>query len=519
MSESGWPELPSPADPPVVSVVELFAVVANVVVCDLTIFRGQGFFGLAALFLLLPILLALGSPVRSWMRSLGVMLALLAGVVVRLAWCGSAGAVSVGIACLVGYAMCLAGLPPYMTRMLGFASQLIAAGHRGLNQYAAQFSRRCGWSPRRGLLLSIGFPLAALVVFGTLFILANPDLVKAVGIQFEQAVDAVLNWLKQFSLLEIPFCIAAGWLVVGLLRPDRREPEEWVVMVDSDPPGPAPLYEAFRNTLVMVVGLFAVYLVFEFRTLWFREFPKGFHYSGYAHQGAAWLTVALGLATVLLSMIFQGRILRDERLGRLRTLAWVWSVENLVVALAVFHRLSIYVDFNGMTRMRMVGWLGIGSVVVGFLLVVIKITLHKDFRWLLRRELWTVSFAVYLYFIMPVDRWITQYNVRRIMAGDPAPSVQISEHPLSAEGYLQLKPLLNCDDSTIRLGIKAMLGERHLQAAQDHTRQRESGWTSRQLAEEQLFDQLESIPEIRNLDPTQRAADFAAYRQYAYQWY
>lgn len=322
-SDTSWPT-PFPA----VTARELFAVVACVVVCDLTSFRGQGFFGWAAVCLALPILLALGSPVHSWKSSLLVMIVLLMGVIGRLAWCGSAGTVGVGLACLVGYAMCLAGLPPYITRMLLFASQLIAAGHRGLNQYVAQFAGKSRWGPGRGRVLSIVFPLAAFVVFGGLFILANPDLAKAVGVRFEQAVVAVLEWLQQFSLLEIPFCIAAGWLVVGLLRPDRREPEEWVVMVDSDPPGPAPLYEAFRNTLVMVAGLFAVYLVFEFRTLWFREFPKGFHYSGYAHQGAAWLTVALAIATVLLSVIFPCAMSGSVDCGpspgsgRSRTLCW-----------------------------------------------------------------------------------------------------------------------------------------------------------------------------------------------------
>ncbi len=41
-----------------------------------------------------------------------------------------------------------------------------------------------------------------------------------------------------------------------------------------------------RNTLWMVIVLFAVYLVYEVSSMWFRSFPKGFYYAGYAHQGA-----------------------------------------------------------------------------------------------------------------------------------------------------------------------------------------------------------------------------------------
>ena len=498
---------------------EILAVVASVMLCDLTIYRGNGFMGLAALCLGLPLLLLLGSPIRRCNASLGVMSLLQVGVVIRLAWCGSGWAAVVGFAGLIGFAMSLAGLPPYVTRALAFASQLIAAGHRGLNLYAARFAAQNSWIPGRGIFLSVGFPLVALVVFGTLFILANPDLVKSVGVQFEWLVNLITGWFENISLLEIPFCVAAGWLVIGLLRPDLREPEDWVIMEETARPGPAPLFEAFRNTLIMVVGLFAVYLVFEFRTLWFREIPKGFHYSGYAHQGAAWLTVALALATILLSMIFQGRILRDERLGRLRVWAWVWSVENFVLALAVFHRLSIYVGFNGMTRMRTIGWLGITSVVVGFLFVVIKISREKDFRWLLRRQLWTVSFAAYLYFILPVDRWITQYNVQRIMAGHPAPSVQISVHPLSAEGYLLLAPLRKCQDATIRNGIASMLADRHDLAVREEVVRQQGGWTSRQLAEERLLLQLNTAKATQHSPPEKRLVDLTAFQKYAYQWY
>jgi hypothetical protein len=47
------------------------------------------------------------------------------------------------------------------------------------------------------------------------------------------------------------------------------------------------LYVAYRNMLVALILLFTAYLGFEFATLWFRAFPEGFHYSGYAHEGAA----------------------------------------------------------------------------------------------------------------------------------------------------------------------------------------------------------------------------------------
>ena len=97
-----------------------------------------------------------------------------------------------------------------------------------------------------------------------------------------------------------------------------------------------------------------------------------------------------------------------------------------------------------MTRMRVVGLFGISAVLIGFLLVLWKIARNRGFLWLLRRHLWTVAIAVYVYSVIPVDVFVMQYNVRRILAGDSAPSVQISVHPISAEGVLCLPPLTQC---------------------------------------------------------------------------
>ncbi|MCY2995338.1 MAG: DUF4173 domain-containing protein [Planctomycetota bacterium] len=285
--------------------------------------------------------------------------------------------------------------------------------------------------------------------------------------------------------------------------------------------GPAALYPACRNTLVAVLLLFAVYLVFEFKTLWFRVFPDGFHYSGYAHEGAAWLTVALGLATVILSFVFSGALLRDARLPRLKRLAWWWSLENLLLAVAVYHRMFIYVGFNGMTYMRIVGLFGMSAVVVGFLLVLWKIAHNRDFVWLIRHHLWTLGITIYLFAITPVDAIWVSYNVRRVLVGDPAPSVQISEHPISAEGLLLLQPLLNCEDVLIRDGIAAMLAQEEVAAEQLATRRQAEGWTAFQWADQRLLEELGAahVRWSRYAARGERETARQRFQIYAYRWY
>jgi len=500
---------------------EWIALLLIVALCDVTIYHGKGFAGFAVLFAVAPALLTLGVVRRHWNRSLWILAVLAALTSARLVWCGSDAAVVAGFGILCGIAMGLAGLQPHVIQGVVFAAHLISAGHRGLHYYSRSLAR---FNPAifKKDWLAVVLPILTVVVFGAIFVLANPDLVKSFSSGLTAIVETLQRWLGHFQGLEFLFCAGVGWLTIGALRPDVKQVSTADEAVHiSTQTAEAPLYKAFRNTLVMVIGLFGVYLAFEFLTLWFRRFPKGFHYSGYAHEGAAWLTVALGLATLLLSIIFRGQILNDPRLAGLRRLTWIWSVENLLLAIAVFNRLSIYVGFNGMTRMRVIGYLGAASVVGGFLLVLRKISRNHNFVWLIRRQLWTVALAGYLYVILPVDAFVNHYNVRRILSGDPAPCVQISVHATSAEGFLQLKPLLNCDDETIRNGIRAMLSDRLFQSELSAKSREPSGWTSYQIAEVRLREQLRAVnAELNSLDDANQHSEFlSTFYKYAYQWY
>ncbi len=508
---------------------ELLAVLLLVVLCDLTIYRGQGFAGYALLFVAAPFLLTFGSPRPRFGRGywlVGLMLLVAAG---KMIWCGSALLVAAGFALLVALAMALSGLCPYVLEMAVFLSQTVLAGYEGLIHHWRGLGK-LGPPVSRGGWLNYVLPLTAFVLFGLLFIMANPNLVDLFGETVELFFNTLRDWILAWSprLSDTLFWAAVIWISVGLLRPVVRQ--TLFREVSSDQPVPnettavtseTALYSAFRNTLVTVIGLFGVYLVFEFQTLWLRVFPEGFYYSGYAHEGAAWLTVALALATAVLSLVFRGQILDDPRLPRLRKLAWIWSLENGLLALAVYHRLYIYIGFNGMTRMRMVGIFGMSAVVIGFFLVVWKITHGRGFVWLMRRHLWTVALAVYLFALTPVDTIVHSYNVRRIMLGDPAPVVQISVHPISSEGILLLEPLLECDNETIREGIRAMLAQRLADAELLATERRRLGWTTYQVSDNLVLDRLRGAKSRfeKYANPDVRNPVLSHFHEYAYQWF
>lgn len=520
---------------------EIVALLLLVALCDVTMYRGQGFAGYALLFTGAPALLLAGcfrprGRLSLWI--VGIMLLVLSA---KMLWCGSELLVSSGFVLLVAFAMSLSGLCPYVLETAVFASQTILAGYEGFIHYGRSCNK-LGPTITRGSWLNTVLPLVTLVLFSVLFVLANPKLLTWFGETADMLVTTLRAWMIEFAPgpMEVCFWLAVLWIGVGLLRPvisralfEERSrgvpsaehsdvaPNGGVAVSGTDEPVKAFLYPAFRNTLVTVILLFAVYLVFEFATLWFREFEEGFYYSGYAHEGAAWLTVALALSTGILSLVFRGRILQDPRLPKLRRLGWLWSMENMLLAVAVYHRLYIYIGFNGMTRMRTVGVFGMSAVVVGFILVLWKIACNRDFVWLMRRHLWTLAVTIYLFALTPVDTLVVSYNVRRILSGDPAPSVQISVHPISSEGVLLLEPLVHCRNEKIREGVRAMLAQRHEEAETLARQRREQGWTAFQIADHVVLNGLREAKSswARYADKRRRAAALEAFHEYAYQWY
>jgi len=505
------------------------ALTAMVILSDLTIYRAEGFAGAAVFLILGPVVLFAARP---WTRAnqatfvCGFFLLCLAA---RLVWCGSELAVMCGAGVFLAFSISLNGQKPFVAQTLGLLGLSIPYGVEVVGYFFIGPRSVVTQEPsvRKASLLSVIVPMIAVGAFGLIFVSANPDLLNFISESIKPWVDSFWKWLTTFQFTEILFWCGTLLLAAGLLHPllPIRDDNDSVTEATNQS-AESTLYAICRNTLVTLIGLFVLYLVFEFRTLWLREFPEGFYYAGYAHQGAAWLTAALALSTLILSLMFRGAMLNDPREARLRKLAWAWSALNLLLAASVFNRLLIYIDFNGMTRMRTVGLFGTSTVVAGFLLTLWKIRTRKRFLWLVRRDLWALAVAVVVYAITPVDWLIHTYNVRQIMSGDLAPAVQITEHPVSSEGLLTLEPLLECEDPIIRKGIAAMLTlyEQGLLSERTDSNRKNvpAHWTAHQWSVERLNHQLDQTAdrrtEIIGTDDNP-ATLLDEFQTYAYQWY
>jgi hypothetical protein len=484
---------------------EVVAVLLIVALCDITIYRGNGYAGLAVLLLGFPLLFALGVRRPALRFSTWLLVGMLALLAARLLWIGSLLGAASGFGLLVASAIALQGRVPHVLAAVQDAGLAVLTGALRLFDYTLTF--RLGSQSIRLQGWAILLPLAVVAAFGFLFTMANPELFDLAA----QLADQFALWLERclmdfpLQVREVLFWIAVAWVVAGLflrgLVAGTANADESAVTSDNFTPTAessertsSTANAPARNTLIAVVLLFAVYLSYEFYTQWFRGFPHPFNYSAYCHQGAAWLTVALAFATLTLSLIFRDHLPHAHN-SQLRKLAWLWSAENLLLALAVYSRVNMYIVAGGMTRLRMVALFGVTTVAVGFVLVIWKIRRQKSFAWLVGRQLWAFVVAIFLFAITPVDAIVYGYNTRRMLADDLRPVLPMLLHPINAEGTMMLIPLADAPQQVVRDAARAILARQQRELASSRDEHRQLGWTSYQAAEILALQKLEAIHE------------------------
>ncbi|MEZ6056254.1 MAG: DUF4153 domain-containing protein [Planctomycetaceae bacterium] len=516
---------------------EPIAALASVVLFNVLVYHGHGLTGAATFLFGWAGLMWLGSPRRKWLFSTNIVLSLLLITLLRLVWLGDELVIGCGLLLTASFTLTLWGKTPYLHELFVHVAQMGAGGVMSWIQGIVRLSTK--WHGTRfAIRLGLLLPVAAVLVFGTIFVFANPDLAAWVKATWYDWVDNFLGRLEDWLPVPVQLVlwIVVGVCTLGLMRPLPIEMTRTPRRLFDAPAGrddlvdnntrQEPIFESamlgpYRNMLISLIVLFVVYLVFEFTTLWGRDFPQGFYYAGYAHEGAGWLTAALALATVVLSTIFRGDVLTDERLPGLKKLAWGWSALNVLLAIAVYHRLMIYINFNGMTRMRMVGLFGVTTVIVGFLLVITKIVKRRNFFWLIQRQLWVPAVATVLYAATPVDWLVHTWNSRQILAGHLAPAVQITEHDVDAQGVLALCSLADHEDPVIRDGIRSLLARWSSRLGRERNEQETDHWTAFQYAETLLIDRLAELhPKWSPFEEqVPQESAWKAFRKFAYQWY
>jgi hypothetical protein len=430
-----------------------------------------GFFGFACFLGIMTLIVGLMgcwvSPhVPQRKRLMALTIGIVLGVTVgRLIWQGNGFLIGGGFLLLGILSDAIHG---YITRWWCFFLRIVFAPFEGLANTNLLPRALSMSSPESSQALSSkgftwGIPIIVGMIFAIPLIASHPDISESIWESIQLGVNRVWN---SVSLPKMAWNVIVGLMTAGLLLPRFR----FLHATEAPPPRDSKFQlthldrfaSMSRNLLSVVIVVFALFLVLEFQSLWTKEFPKGFYYSGYAHQGAAWLTLTLAMSTGLFIVLFPVQLRSHSRARTLKYLALAFFALNLLLALAVYHRMNIYVNYNGLTRMRIVGYVGVSCVVIGFVLVLARVLAGKAWYWLVTRQIWTFLACLYLLALLPMDVMAHRWNLAQWKRGYEPPAVQLTHHPLSDEGLLVAMELLDQQDEQSRNWFMATLAQRAL---------------------------------------------------------
>lgn len=443
---------------------ELLALVVFVVGADVLLYTFGGL-GLAqaAFFGLAGALVLASARARRFSVRIVTALALLAIVVGHLAWSGggvgtvvaSALVLSLSVLVRMRHATVPDGLASMAASLWAMPGRLVSVVRGGMRITAREPSGS-GRAPFAWSTVLV--PLAAFLVFASVFVFANPVL--------EAWAARALGSISLPSPVRPLFWLAAAACGAVTLRPALRRawqstlgPRSRAAVDDTSLVSEKAL-SLSRNTLVAVNAIFLLENAVDAVSLWAGRPPAGLGYTEYAHRGTAWLTFALVLSTALLGAIFRGAFHFDPRAKAVRTLAYVWAAQNVVLAMGTFRRIQLYIDLSGLTSLRILGIVGTTLVAIGFGFVVVMMRQKRTIGWLLHRKLDALVVASILYVVAPTELLSTEWNQRRLFDGQYAPLLNVVANSRADENVPALVKLLAHPDPIVKKGTAALLASR-----------------------------------------------------------
>jgi hypothetical protein len=253
---------------------------------------------------------------------------------------------------------------------------------------------------------TVAVSVLLVLVFGLLFSSADALFASwASAVVPDITVDTLV--LRAFVTLAVGGLTLTGVYVA--LNPPRVERV----------PAAKPLARAFEWLVPvgLVTALFAVFVVAQLTVMFgghdYLRRTTGLTYAEYVHQGFGQLTVAtvLTLAVVAAAARKAPRSSARERL-LLRVVLGALCLLTLVVVASALHRMHVYEEAYGFTRLRLLvtvfeGWLGL------VLVLVLSAGLRLRGGWVPRAVLLTGAAGLLALAAMNPDAYIARHNVDR----------------------------------------------------------------------------------------------------------
>jgi two-component system sensor histidine kinase BaeS len=319
----------------------------------------------------------------------------------------------IALCVLAGAALCVCGATRGRT-LLGFLLTGLAwplAGLRGLPWLGRTLTRLTGLGRGAALLRTLVWSFLGLLVFGALF--ASADALVAEWIDAllpDLTVDDFVDTLILRTFIAVAVggtVLAAAYLALNPPRVDR----------EGDRRRPVSNRFEWLAPVLVVNAVFAAFLVAQATVVFgghgYLRRTTGLTYAEYVHQGFGQLTVATALTLLVIwAAARKAPVATAGDRAWLRGSLGLLCLQTLVVVASALHRMHVYQEAYGFTRLRLLvdvfeGWLGL------LVLAVLVGGVALRARWLPRFALLSGAVALLGLAVVNPDAWIAEHNIDR----------------------------------------------------------------------------------------------------------
>lgn len=251
-------------------------------------------------------------------------------------------------------------------------------------------------------------PAAAVLLFGLLFIWANPVLEN-----FAMSVDGG-SLFAVLSINRLILWVFTSMIVWSLLRAGAIYLPKGADYEAERVDGRIVRLFSAQSVLIALVlcnAIFALQNGLDLTYLWAGEtLPNGMTHAQYAHRGAypLILTALLAGAFVLVAL---RRGAPSEHDTRIRALIYFWLAQNVFLVASAMLRTLNYIEDYSLTMLRLSALIWMGLVAFGFVLIVARILMGKSGRWLINANALAAAGVLYVLAFTNLSGIIAGYNV------------------------------------------------------------------------------------------------------------
>jgi Domain of unknown function (DUF4173) len=300
---------------------------------------------------------------------------------------------------------------------------------------AGQAEKQLGFAHISHRLPVMGIPLLVFLVFLFLYRSASPAFSHLVAL-----ID-----LSFISWSWVWFTFLGFWLLYGCLRPlqifpfTRQDLATGNSLVRRRQTFGHPTkklglkheYRASYLSLLLLNGLLLAFNLSDGYYLTIGSLPADIPYADYLHQGVNTLIFSILLAIGILLYVFRGNLNFIRSHQSLKTLAYLWLAQNLVLVLLTGTKTSIYVQDFGLTYKRIGVYTYLLLTGIGLVTSLIKIRQTKNQWYLFRKNTWALYLVLVLSSCCDWDRLITHYNLTAAREPDLSYLVYLSDSGLA----------------------------------------------------------------------------------------